>query len=338
MITSLDFNNQIESQNELVIMPSGSFSGSESYITCHDYSEYQTYGRELNLTQAIDLFNPMKIPDIEIKSELVIEESRKAAEKLFELYKGSDATSIETSEVCKYADKIVELGVTLKANKYDVLICPLRGALKPTNYLKTMNVIEKEINWLPFTGASQAHYDNQINNFLEEILDRYTPESELFTVSIVDTAIGGNGSNKLADLINEVRKRYSNNSNWIVNFYLLHYPKEPSSISYIASIESKSTDKLKFIVHRFQVDNLIVEDWDSAIGLKVDFKGNSVTIKNSIQEGRIIIMDGDKVCVIDTPEISKYVDVLIASNISDAIRTHPGLTFVKEVWQDYINR
>ena len=240
--------------------------------------------------------------------------------------------------MCKYAEELVKLGISLKSDKYDLLICPLRGALKPTYYLKTMGVIENEVNWLPFTGATSGHYDKLIITYLKEILKWVSPEQDLFTISIIDTAIGGNGSNKLADLFVELKNSFFPNSNWVVKFYLVHYAKEPSSINYIESIRSKSSVNLMFNVYRYQVNNLIVEDWDSAIGLNVEFKSNSVIIKNSIQEGRIIIMDSNKIFVVDTPEISHYVDVLIASNISDAIITHPEFTFVKNVWQDYINR
>ena len=65
--------------------------------------------------------------------------------------------------MCKYAEELVKLGISLKSDKYDLLICPLRGALKPTYYLKTMGVIENEVNWLPFTGATSGHYDKGIS-------------------------------------------------------------------------------------------------------------------------------------------------------------------------------
>ncbi len=326
--------------NELVIIPSGSFSGYSSYITCPNYDDYQTFGRDNSLTGAIELYNPMKIPDMTVDSNIVVEESRKYAEKIFNEYKSTDPKVIDIKEVNKYADEIIKLGVSLKSIKYDVLICPLRGALKPTNYLKTMGVVENEINWLIFTGATSEYpdYNKLIIKNLKEILERSKPNSELFRISIIDTAIGGNGSNKLADLIKEVKKDYSNTSHWEVRFYLLHYPKYRSSTNKIYSIESKNSSELRFIIERFEVDNLIIEDWEAAIGLNVFLNGNSIRIKNSIQDGRIFLLDKEKVCIVDSTEISHYVDVLIASNISDAIRTHPKLTFVKEVWQDYIDK
>ena len=332
----LDFNEQFDLENEIVLIPSGTFCSDIDYVGGKDDIEYLEYGKDFTLTGAEVLFNPFKIPDIIIESHSKVEESKNVAKKIFEEYHDNETKKIEIQEVRAYAAEIVKLGLSFLHKKFDVLICPLRGALKPTNYLKIMGVIEQDINWLPFTGATSGIYDNTIIKYLKLILQRYNSNSELFTISIIDTAIGGHGTNKLSDLIAEVKKSYFPNSNWVVNFYLLHAPKEGSnSIQFIDSIEMKNTNKLKFIIHRHQVSNLIIEDWESAIGLRVDFKGNNIIIKHSIQEGSIIISDNNKVCVIETPEISNYVDVLVATIISEEMLTHPRLKFVRDVWQEY---
>lgn len=330
-----NLNLEVEYRSELVLMPSGSFSGDPNSIIYNDYNSIQSYGRDYTLTGAIYLYNPMRIPDCEVDSHLIAQDSIQAAEKLVTNFKDSRSAYIKVSEINKYADELIKLGTDLKSRPYDVLVCPLRGALKPTYYLKTMNVIDNEVNWLPFTGASNGNKDALIKEYLKEILNRYSPNNDLFTISVIDTAIGGQGINKLSEIIAKVKSSNFAKSNWIVHFYILHPPPPKTNIQNIESVNYKSKKDLQFVVHRFEVDNLIVEDWEPALGIEINFKGDTLEIKNSIQSGRLFLFNNDSVLVVDSDEMSKYVDVLIASKISEAIETHPGLKFVENVWQDY---
>ena len=97
MINILDLNGEMESRNELVILPSGSFSGDASHITCADYSEYQTYGRDNSLTSAVNLYNPFKNPGFEIEENKILEESRVASEKIISEYMTGDTKAINTT-------------------------------------------------------------------------------------------------------------------------------------------------------------------------------------------------------------------------------------------------
>ena len=335
MKINFDFNDNVEMHNEFILVPSGSFVGYESNLYGLDYSEIQKYGRDDELLGSINLYNPMKIPDAQIDSEIIFEESRDIAEKLFSNFENSESVKIKRSDLTEYADQLIKLGIKLKSIPYDILLCPLRGALKPTNYLKTMNIIDS-FNWLPFTAASSGDYDRVIIKFLKSILEKYTPNADFFNISVIDTAIGGYGVSKLTDILIDLKKEYSVKSNWIVNYFLLYPPN--ADTHKIDSVTKKNKEDLKFIVNKFEVHNLIVEDWDAAIGLKVNFQENAFEIKNSIAEGRIILIDADTICVVDSNEMSKFVDTLFSSELSEAIQTHPGLTFEKEVWQDYINR
>jgi hypothetical protein len=331
-LDSINWNDQLKSQ--FIIIPSGSYSGYSQSIASDDLSSLYTYGLDLTLSNVISLYNPMKAPQYQIDQRTVAQDSLQAAGRLLEHFNKGNSAYIKVNDINKYADELIKLAATIKSSQYDMLICPLRGALKPTSYLKTMNAIDTEVQWLPFTGASSGKNDKEIKGYLKQIIGKNLGDKELFTISIIDTAIEGYGINKLTDLLIQLREFFPDSQNWIIRFYIIH-PSTANTVR-IESVQRKSTSNLQFIVHRSKVDSLLVEDWEPALGINIRFSGSSIEAKNGIQSGRIILKDNDSILVVDSDEMSKYVDVLIASKISEAMATHPDLKYVEDVWQDYI--
>jgi len=279
----------------------------------------------------------MKVPEYEIDATILEQEPVKAASAIVAHYKNQKAKYIKKSDIAVYADKLVELAATIKSKPIDCFVCPLRGALKPVTYLRTMDALGKHIEWLPFTTASSGEHDPELIHYLKTIIHRNLPRnSPTFSMGVIDTAIGGHGINKLTNLLLRCRLSYPMTTEWLIHYFIIHPPNVNARS--IDSVKSAHDRGLTFLVDRCEVNDLLVEDWDAALGIEVEYCGDSIQVKNSVTEGRLILSADDSILVVDSPEMSNYVDALIAQVISDAITTHPHLRFVKNVWPGYIFR
>ena len=317
----------------LILIPSGTFHINEPTITRSDTSELFTYGS--SGFDSLEVFNPMKRPDSQINSQTLDVAKIEIASQFIEHYKKADTQIINESHIEKYADELVKLGLDMKRRSFDCLICPLRGALKPTLQLKIMNATGDNIDFLPYTQGSSGKRDALIMNELQKIIEKRQNDRDNFRIAILDTAIGGQSANRLAALLTEIRK-YHNQKHWSVTFYLLHPPI--ANIQNIEKIKSLSNERTTFNVKRYPVDHLLVEDWDPAIGISISYLDDHIELKHSVTTGRLILKGRDKISVIDSSEMANLMDVLIASGVSDAIRTHPLLEYSHDVWPEYIYR
>ena len=84
------------------------------------------------------------------------------------------------------------------------------------------------------------------------------------------------------------------------------------------------------------VDSLIIEDWDAALGLSIEYKDKYVLIKPSVRDGKFLFRDNDSIKLIDSNNIQFSLDRLFSQVITDDFKTHPDYLFTgKIVWDEY---
>ena len=322
-----------DARYEFVVMPSGSFYQAPPEINTPPHDQMLAYG---STELGFQIYNPFKIPSAEIESDLVDASPIQSLSDFVDQYKTSKKVRlINASDLSKYAESLVEMAIAIKQYPADFFLCPLRGALKPTLQLHKMNIIADQIEFLPFTRGSSGEFDDIIIKELKKIIYKFDADKQTFQINVIDTADGGYGANKLADLLRIVRRDY-NKGQWLVNFFLLH----PCSgdIENIERVASKSNEKIIFNVHRHVVDDLLIEDWDAAIGIKVEHDTGHLIVKNGLTSGRLILVENNSVSLIDSSEMCSYIDVLFANAISDEIKSRPDFQFYRDVYDDYINK
>jgi hypothetical protein len=166
-----------------------------------------------------------------------------------------------------------------------VCIAPLRGAYIPSLFTYTISKHNINIQYLPFSNHKDTTNDVLAKKHLADILDRTKPSGNRLRVSILDTAIGGQGINHIADIISA----YSTSANKTIDMTAhLLVAKGNYNSYYIYKAKNKSLRNCKIRIRLHEVNSLIVEDWDPAIGIQILNKDGKFTLKPSINEGKFI--------------------------------------------------
>jgi hypothetical protein len=250
---------------------------------------------------------------------------------LQEHYKYAKTISVE--DVSSFAEQLVEIGKILVVREYDFVVFPLRGGLKPAIQLHVIGKESIPSCWLPFTSGSQRKNDEQVLAALTDFLRPFLHRESL-KFAVVDTAISGYGSLALADILRDLNERTSNQA-WQVDFHLLYSVtnKNWSFPERSLGIPAISRDRVKFALEHHRVDSLLVEDWNEAIGLEASWEGKTLVMKPT-SDGQVILKETDgTVNVIESTELSTFIDVLISQKINASIAGDGSLSFKQNVWE-----
>lgn len=324
-------------QAQAVLIPSGQFVFQGSPYEVEASSRPLSYVSSDSPLSGVQtsIFNPMPRRAVSAK---VLDQS---AAKMSEVFRRTYETAriIGEAERKSYADAIVAIGRKIAIAQFDVIVVPVRGGMRPAAQLKVLDQGKTPHFWLPFSAGSQPKHRAQILEFLTEGIAQYTDRPHL-KIGVIDTAISGHGAFALAELLRALH--HSNVARrWAVTFHLLYdrtnknhaYPSRTSGILKLG------TQTLKFSIELYCVDSLIVEDWNPAFGISIDWGADSRSIvKPSITSGRLIVQSSDGTAqLIESTEMDSYFDLLISTSISERILSDPDYTFTGDVWQDYVD-
>lgn len=277
----------------------------------------------------IELCNPMQSRPIQVTTIEIA-----PVQFASDLKRKHKTKIITAGEFDDYAMTLTSIRNVLDANRYHAVIVPLRGALKAWLQLSVLGQHRDKVVWLPCTGASQREMDDQLRSHLGTGIAPFAEQADL-RLAVVDTAKGGNGSRALAELLRDCHKKDARRR-WFIDFHLIHQRGHYPPLS--SSIPTYSTSDLHFNPYPWPVTNLILEDWSAAIGLEaVSDDGEKVVVTEACTEGKVIIQKCDKLIVVESPELHRYMDAQLGQSVSDSVVTDPALTFREDVWQRYAN-
>jgi hypothetical protein len=316
---------------ELVIVASGGFHDSTRTLRHQNLSNCTDLQKNIKLS-LIDgelIFNPMKIPSVEVPQIILDQASAAEADNFVEYHRATDVKLVSIQDLEIYAEAIVNLGLQIQKYPCDCTVVPLRGGFKPAAFLQKMGVLSDDVQFVRFTQGSSDRYDDLAISDLKTGVERFYRGQELFRINVIDCGNKGYGSTKLVSLIKALRKCYQHRC-WEVRFFLLHPPG--GSVSAFESIVRETNEEVAFVVHRHRVEDLIYEDWDAAIGLSAVKNGDKLVLRNSDREGKVILKSNASISVISSPDLARTMDVITTQFLSDAVRTHPSLTFRRNAW------
>jgi hypothetical protein len=156
----------------------------------------------------------------------------------------------------------------------------------------------------------------------------------------VDTANSGHSGCALADILKALWKNSKDGPEWLVDFYLLFARtgsgRRQPPLS--AEIERLSTGRLRFRVFPHPVPDLVVEDWDEALGIRCYWgDGASPQMRVVPSKGELAVQERDgSVRVVESDRLDRYTDVLLGESVSDAVVTEPGFRHTYDVWSAYL--
>lgn len=235
-----------------------------------------------------------------------------------------DARIITRHEIESYADRLVEVATDLAARPIDLMIVPYRGGLTPSLHLQVMNKFQYPHIPLGFTQGSQERNRQSIEDELVWNLEKFR-EREHLHLGIVDAAIRGDSSLKLADILSSAKRHFAKQQ-WQIAFHLLHAPDKYPTPPLVRDIDKFNSEKLWFKVELHHVPSLLVEDWDEGIGLRAEWQNGTCYYKTTT-DGQVIskLPDGS-VAVLHSENLPLLIHSYIANAVTDSMLTNPAMT------------
>lgn len=209
------------------------------------------------------------------------------------LYEKGPAQYLQTFELKSldsYTDGLVDVAKALSQFGPDCVLVPMRGGVKPCEYLDTMLNRKIRFERFAYTHNSDPDLFRTYEGNIALIVERYAKANPNLRLAVVDAGIGGNGSNRLAMLLARLQRHLG--GVWQVQFHIL-YPEAYSVQPFEAVARKSKPGQIDFSMHPHPVHHLWLEDWDPGLGLISERKGDSMTYKPSIVPGAIFVRGSD---------------------------------------------
>lgn len=263
--------------------------------------------------------------------------NEKAVTKWLDDSRGTKKWKIDDSDIGEYADAAVKLAANLQTVNADCSLGPLRGAARPCLLLEVMTRGAARFEFFDFRQGSSGKRDGEIKSALLQILKNKNPLRADYVIQIVDTAIGGYGINALIRLMSDIHDNTSifQNQRWTIDVHLLHPKTASANFSQIEWAANQNPKAFCVSIHRYPVSDLIVEDYDEALGFTIEKAGEIFVAKPSIVPGRFLLRSGSNIYLIDSEDLYRTFDELFSKAITESLLTDPDRQLTEIVWQEY---
>ena len=253
---------------------------------------------------------------------------------------GESKWQIDASHLDSYADVAVKLASNLIQKHADCRLAPLRGAARPSMLVEVMSRGVVEFEFFNFKQGSSGKRDDEIRRDLIQILQRKNPGNELYRLQVIDTAVGGQGINKLVSLLKSIHAEVGEfrRQSWCVDVHLLHPTNGHENIGNMDSIAGMSDDQFIVMPNRYPVPDLIVEDYDEALGFTIERENCRYVAKPSFVPGRFLLRSGDTMCLVESDDLYRTFDELISEAVTESLLTDANRELVEVVWQEFTTK
>lgn len=253
---------------------------------------------------------------------------------------GEKKWEINSGHIDSYADATVKLASDLVLAEADCRLAPLRGAARPSMLVEIMSNGSVQFEFFNFKQGSSGNRDAEIRRDLIRILRERDPHTQLYRLQIIDTAVGGQGINKLVSLLKAIHAEESDfrKQHWSVDVRLLHPTNGHENVPHMEAAERKSDDRFKVLLTRYPVPDLIVEDYDEALGFTIEQEGVHYVAKPSFVPGRFLLRAGTEMSLVESEDLYRTFDELISSAITDSLLTDANRQLVKVIWKEFMTK
>lgn len=249
---------------------------------------------------------------------------------------GEKKWKIHADHIDSYADTAVKLTEAVTATRAACRLAPLRGAARPCKLVEVMSRGKVEFQFFNFTQGSSGKEAAGIRAELLTILLRNDPGQELYRIQVVDTAIGGHGIAALVDLLKAIHEEHANfkKQAWLVDIHLLHPTNGHEDIIRMDSVQRRSTDRFQVVTSRYGVPDLIVEDYDEALGFILERHESIYVAKPKVVAGTFLLSTNGALSIVESEDLSRTFDELMCEAVTYSLLTDPTRKLVGVVWQD----
>lgn len=255
--------------------------------------------------------------------------------KEYEQHTNSLARLLETrypivaqSDFDRYGEVLVDLTQVVRAEEAHLNLGLLRGAYRPCAVVEVMTQGQVAYEFLNYTRHTEREGD--ILPMLREVLKIHDPREEEFRIQVTDTAIGGNGSEHLAQMLTSIKEseRCFREQHWTVSLNLLHDRRPGTNTGRMRNIEGFRSGNIGFDVRLHEVPNLITEDYDGGLGLVFDGK----VVQPCHEPGHFVLQSNAGVSLVESSDLRLTFDQLFSQAITDGLVTSPDYKHVGDIW------
>jgi hypothetical protein len=253
---------------------------------------------------------------------------------------GETKWHIDKGHLESYADTAVKLATAVATNNAACRLAPLRGAARPCMLVDVMNKGNLDFEFFNFKEGSSKSRNIGIQSELLAILQRKDPKNELYKIQIVDTAIGGYGIVALTEMLKSLHDTNENfvKQSWSIDIHLLHPTNGHENVSRMESVKGQTTSRFQVVLKRYPVPDLIVEDYDDALGFTLERHGSKYFAKPSVVPGKFLLKTNGVFSLIESENLSLTFDEFMCEAVTNSLLTDPNRELVGIVWQDYVSK
>jgi hypothetical protein len=248
----------------------------------------------------------------------------------------SFACRVSDADFDVYGDRLISLTHHILESEPHCSLGPVRGGAKPCALVEVMSRGACEYDYFNYQCGSHAANRQRVLGDLKPILLARNPEEEVYRINVTDTAGGGHGINALVSILKEIKEGTADfrNQKWQLGVRLLHTAE--ADIEHIEGIK-KAQVSGDFLIdlQRFDVPNLIFEDYDPALAFQVETQDGRYEFKPCAKPGRMLCRFGNEAYVVETDNTNLMLNEFVSSRITENLVTSPDHVQIGDVWSDY---
>jgi hypothetical protein len=252
--------------------------------------------------------------------------------------KSKESPLIEKTELDAYGQTCIQLAKDLASAGSDLRLGPLRGAARPCLLMDVMASGSGDFTFFNFKEGSNGKNKGRVIAEMLPILRQFDPQKPAYRIQVVDTAVGGQGINALTKYLWSLKEQHRDfrKQKWELDYRIIHATDARTNVENIMRAKGRARPGLFEIqLQRYAVPDLVVEDYEGALGLEITRGGGKFLVKQSYKPGRFVIKSDDGLRLVESKALVVTFDELFSNSITEEMTTSPDLKQVGVVWNEY---
>lgn len=245
---------------------------------------------------------------------------------------------IAQADINAYGQTCIQLAQNLSHIGGNLRLGPLRGAVRPCLLMDAMTQGAGDFTFFNYKAGCQPENAERVKADLRPILLAANPHNETYRIQVVDTAIGGHGINALTSYLRELKEKQPEfrKQKWVLDLHIIHATDGRTDIGNIEKVKSQfGAGVFEVQLQRYVVPDLIVEDYEAALGLDITSDHGKILVKQSYQPGQFLLKCDDGSRLVKSEALVVTFDELFSQSITDEMLHNQNLNQVGVVWKDY---
>jgi hypothetical protein len=234
-----------------------------------------------------------------------------------------------------YGQTCIKLAKDVASVDAHLRLGPLRGAARPCVMAEVMTSGSVDFKFFNYKAGCQPENAGRVKELLFPILRDADPHQGIYRIQVVDTAVGGYGINALTRYLWDIKNAHGQfkEQKWELDYRIIHATDERTNVGKIKRVcDQAVTGVFDVNLERYVVTDLVVEDSESALGLKIVGDYGNYLVKQSYKPGELIIRAEDGIRHIRSQaEVVTY-DELFSDRITFQMLNAPKMKQVGVVW------